>query len=218
MFSSKNGNLTIQVVEDMSQVAFPPSDFSVFNMPDNGVEAARLFKNLYNTPTTRHLSLVFNRHKRHNKLASLANLYSVESWEYFDSITVQYEKTLGSNNGRFVPVSETAHLFYKGQQPDAGDTAWFSDGRTNATNLWDVTAREEELHKFTYNGKFSWETGMLLYSMVKPLAFRTFIYALDTDQENAIAFASHFKLKIQTYCKAEEQALKLIADYEVKNA
>lgn len=218
MYKSKDGNLIVEVVQDISQVVFPPADFSLFNMPDNPEESSRLFKNLYNTPTTRHLCMVFNRHKRHDKLASLANLYSIQSWEYFDTVTVQYEKTIGSNNGRFVPVSEQAHLFYKGEQPDAGQTDWFSEGRTNATNLWDVAAREGELHKYTCNGRFSWELGTLLYSMVRPLAFRSMIYGLDTDHENSIAFAKSLKLKAYVYSTTEVRASAIISQYEASNA
>ena len=216
MFQTKDKVLTIHTADEPTSVAFPPADFGFINVLETAQDTKTLFKNLWNTPASRTLLMAFSRHKRHNKLAAMANFYAIESWEYFDTITLQYEKTLGSNNGRFVPISEQAVLFYKGDQPDAGQTSWFSESRTNATNLWDVNARPEEGNEFTYSGRFSWEMGLLLYSMCKPLAFRTMLYTLDTDHENAIAFARHLKLKMHTVLKDDDQAKLMIKEYEGK--
>lgn len=216
MFQTKDKVLTIHTADEPTQVVFPPVDFGFVNVPETASDTKQLFTNLWNTTAARSLILAFTRHKRHNKLAAMANLYSIESWEYFDTITVQYEKTLGSNNGRFVPISEQAVLFYKGEQPDAAQTSWFSDSRTNATNLWDVTARPEEGNEFTYSGRFSWEMGLLLYSMTKPLAHRTMLYTLDTDHENAIGFARHLKLKMHTVVQTDAEAKEMIKTYEGK--
>ena len=216
MFQSKDKVLTIHTGEEPTQVVFSPADFGFVNVPEGSEDTKQLFKNLYNTTAARSIIMAFTRHKRHNRLAALSNLYVIESWEYFDTITLQYEKTLGSNNGRFVPISEQAHLFYKGDQPDASKTSWFSDSRTNATNLWDVQARPEDGNEFTYSGRFSWEMGLLIYSMAKPLAHRTLIYTLDTDHENAIAFARHLELKIHCVVKDSETATALLKGYQEK--
>jgi hypothetical protein len=218
MFKTRDGLVRIDIAEDLSEVTFPTSDFSIVNMPSDHEEAEDLFDNLYNSPTNRHLSLVFCRHKRSDKLSALSNFSKIKNFEYLDSVHVWYEKASSSSNNGLLPVSEQAVIVFKGSTPDVKNTAWFGeqDGQSNATTLWNVSSQDGEPQKNTYYQKFCWETAMLLMSMSYPLESKRFIYGypLDSDALSLFSFVKKYKIEVQLYVKTTKEANDLLEKYK----
>ena len=217
MFKSKDGLIRIDVAEDLSEVAFPPADFSIVNVPVDHEEAEDLFNNLYNTPTNRHVSLILNRHRRSERLKAMSNL-DRQPFTYLDSVHLWYERASSSSNNGFLPISEQGLIVYKGSAPDVKRTSWFGDhdGNPNATTLWNLAPSQNEPSPHTYFQKFSWEMGLLLYSMSAPLEHNKFIYGfdLDSDAENLFFFCKEHGIEVQLYTRTSKEASELLERYK----
>ena len=213
---SKDGLVEVLVGKDMGQVIFPPLAWSVVNVPTDASETAKLFKNLYNSPTSQHITLAVHRQRKKDKVFSFANLGKLSNdWKYLDTVTILYEKPSSSSNNGFLPVSEPANMFIKGDIPDTDTTAWFNEDVGNATNLWDVgpvdgvDAKEDK----TYYQKFSVETNLILMSMCRPLETRRFAYLCDVDKNEVkriYAFCKAFNLIVCLFAETDSEAKKLI--------
>lgn len=219
MFKTRDGLVRIDIAEDLSEVIFPPADFSILNMPHDHEEAADLFTNLFNSPTSRHISLVFCRHKRGDRLRAMSNFDHIGNWNYLDSIHVWYEKASSSSNNGFLPVSEQGIVLYKGSVPDVKKTEWFSSDDTqysNATTLWNVASQPNEGSTSTYYQKFCWEIPLLLTSMAAPIEHKRFIYGFPTngDEESIFKFCKLYGFSIQLYVKTAKEASDLIERYK----
>jgi hypothetical protein len=222
MIVTDDGLVRIEIASDLSEVIFPASDFSLVNMPTDHEEAEDLFKNLYNTPTNRHISLVFNRHKKEDHIKALAN-FNNTPFTYLDSVHLLYEKATITSTSTFLPLSEGVVILHKGNTPDVATTSWFaSEGvagpRTNATTIWNVAPSEGEPKKFSYYNKLSWEVILLAMSMASPLEHRRFIYALplDGDETSLFELCKKYNLKVQLYCENMQAANKLLEKYNKK--
>ena len=105
MFRSKDGLITIEIVRDISEAVFSNTDFSILNVPFESGKTRKMFRSLYNSPTTKHLSMVLCRHQRKNRLAALAN-YDNLPLKYLDTVNLTYEKATSCSNNGFLPMSE----------------------------------------------------------------------------------------------------------------
>ena len=222
MLASQNDAVRVNVVKDLTQAVFPASCFSILNIPDDSAEANAIFRNLYNSPSPRHLVMAFCRHPKKYSLRALANVFVVEDrtpWEYLDTVHVWYEKPSSSSNTAFLPITEEAYLFYKGSPPNIDKTKWFSgDNSPNATNLWNVSVQPKEDKQFSYYRKFTWEIPLILISMMTPLETRRFIYAPDWEKtpnyESLFKFCQERGMQVQLYAPDAEQARQIVDKYE----
>lgn len=213
MFRTKDGKIEIQAIKSLGDAVFPAADFTLANLPLDHNEAASFATNLYNSPSQRHVLMLFARHSRDEKPTALANLKLVNQagWKLLETVCVWYEKPSTSSNIGFLPVAEEAYIFYKGATPNVKNTEWFSpDGGANATNLWDLTPNEFEGKSFTYYRHFAWEIPLLLATLVDPAETCRFIYALDGDYDHVFKFCREHKQQVSVLLQSEEQAKKLI--------
>lgn len=218
MIRSHDDLIRIEVIESIGNIPPVTADFSIINLPVNPESAKNELSCIYNSPTTRHIVLMLNRQKRKNKIDSMQNLIIAEKvgFEYFDSVSIWYERPSSCSNNGFLPVCETGHLFYKGAAPDARATAWFGDDTANATNLWNVSPQEHEKSQATYYQKFCWEVPLLLLSMAKPLEHKRFIYdaeLTDSELDSLFSFVKYFNIGVQLYSTSESMALHIIRRY-----
>lgn len=218
MFKTRDGSVRIDIAEDLSEVSFPASDFSIINIPTDHEEAEDLFKNLYNSPAFRHISLVLCRHKRSDRMRAMSNFDRIGKFSYLDSVHIWYERASSSSNNGFLPVSEQGVLLYKGSTPDVRKTEWFSqDGQhSNATTLWNVAPSEGEGISSTYFQKFCWEVLLLLMSMSAPLEHNRFIYGFPAngDAISLFKFCKKFNINVQLYVKTAKEASDLLEKYK----
>lgn len=220
MLTSRDGSLTV-LIGDPWSVNYYPADWSVHVIPPELDQAMALSRHLYNTPTTKHVTLLFPRSRRDDRVLCLANVKGFcENWIFLETVSIIYEKPSSCSNAGLLPISETGFLLYKGKELNIRATQWFSDNKTNATNCWDlgVNNLEKELAgvKYSYYQKFSWEMNLLLYSMCKPLAARSFIWSIKlTDQEigSIKVFCKTMNVKSQVVVKNLESAEKLLSVY-----
>jgi hypothetical protein len=198
---------------------FPPASWSVINLPVDQVEARDMFKNLFNTPTARHVSLALCRHRRKERLGATANVAFSQTmgWHYLDTVSIWYEKPSTCSNNGLLPVAEPGFLLYKGDTPDAKRTSWFGQDIANATNLWNLAPQEDEDGAYSYYQRFSWELNMLLMSLATPLEHTRFIYAAplaESDWTGLFKFCKHFMVGVQLYVKTHAEAEAVVAAYE----
>lgn len=216
MYKSKDGLLRVDQAVSLSSVVFPPASWSIINLPVDAAEAQQLFRNLYNSPTSRHVSLVLSRHRRKDRLAATANIGQAKTWSYLDTVSIWYEKPSTCSNNGLLPIAEPGFLLYKGDAPDAKRTEWFSKDMANATNLWNLATQEGE-GDVSYYQKFSWEMNMLLMSLAQPLEHGRFIYGMpisESEQAPLFDFCKHFGIGVQLYAKTLIEAETLVKDYE----
>lgn len=218
MIRSHDDLIRIEVVESIGN--FPPvaADFSIVNLSVNPEHAKTALQSIYNSPTSRHVSLLLNRHKRKDKVDAMQNLSIAQKigFEYFDTVGIWYEKPSSCSNNGFLPVCEVGHLFYKGAAPDAKTTEWFGDDTSNATNLWNVSPQDKEQMQATYYQKFCWEVPLLLLSLVKPLEHKRFVYdaeLTDGELDSLFAFVRYFNIGVQLYQTSESMALHILRRY-----
>lgn len=218
MFQTRDGLVRIDIAEKLSEVAFPASDFSIINLPYDKKEASELFTNLYNSPSSKHVSLVLIRQKKSDKLKTMGNFDSIGDWAYLDSVHLWYEKASSSSNNGFLPVSEQGVLVHKGSAPDVKKTSWFSDNQefSNATTLWNLASQENEEISSTYYQRFCWELPMLLMSMMRPLENNRFIYGLPIreDAHNIFKFCRQYNISVQLYVRTTKEASELLEKYK----
>jgi hypothetical protein len=177
--------IEIEYVQKVSDCIFPSADWSVINVPESQEDSVKLSKLLYNTPQSNHICLLLNRHPRKKRILTLANpsVFVANSWQYLETVNISYDKPSSCSNHGLLPVSETGHVFFKGVKPSTQNTEWFSDGNyNNATNFWDISARDSEGEN-SYYQRFSAELNLLLRSLCGPLSTRKFIYAVDSNAE-----------------------------------
>lgn len=220
MLMSKDGLIKVDQAVDLASVVFPPSSWSIVNLPVDSTEAESMFKNLYNTPTARHVSLALCRHRRKERLQATANVAQSQAigWGYLDTVSIWYEKPSTCSNNGLLPVAEPGFLLYKGDTPDAKRTAWFGENIANATNLWNIAPQEAEDGTYSYYQKFSWELNMLLMSLATPLEHTRFIYAMPvaaSDWSTIFKFCKHFLVGVQLYAKTHAEAEAIVAAYEI---
>lgn len=219
MIKSKDEYITIHWSKNICDATFQPADWSIMNIPHSAKDATKVSKMLYNSATSKHICLALNRQKKNKKIETLANLnvfLNQCEWQFLDNVTILYEKPSSSSSTGFLSLSEPGYLFYKGLSPDVTKTQWFSDQYANATNFWDVAAREKEsLGKNTYFKQFSWELGLLLYSLCGMHEYRSFLYL---DSFNAAellsihAFCREHQMKGQLHVSSIEKAKKAIEE------
>lgn len=216
MIASKDGLIRIDQAASLASVVFPPASWSVVNLPIEADDAERMFKNLYNSPTSRHICLVLCRHRRKERLAATANISKAIQWSYLDTVSIWYEKPSTCSNNGLLPVAEPGFLMYKGDTPDAKRTEWFGDGLANATNLWNLATQADE-GAHSYYQKFSWEMNMLLMGLAGPLEHGRFIYGMplvESDRRLIFGFCRHFDIGVQLYAKTHYEAEEIIREYE----
>ena len=219
MFKTKDNVVRIDIAEDISEVVFPAADFSILNMPVDHEESDDIFTNLYNSPTNRHIALVFCRHKRADRMAATGNFGRDNPFTYLDNVHVFYEKASSSSNNGLLPVSEQAVIYYKGNTPDVKKTQWFASedsGHSNATTLWNVSAQQDEPSESTYFQRFCWEVGQLLMSMSSPMEHRRFIYGfpVENDADSLFSFCRAHNLQVQLYVRTTKEATELLDLYK----
>lgn len=217
MLKSKDEYITIHWSKNVSDATFQPADWSIINTPATPKDAAKISKNIYNSATSKHICLAFNRQKKNKKIETMANfpVFSQSSpWEFLDAVTVLYEKPASSSSTGFLSLAEPGYLFFKGLSPDVNNTKWFSDKYSNATNFWDVCARnDEKIGKNTYYRQFSWELGLLLYSLCGIHEYRSFLYLDNFNNAELLSihnFCKEHELKAQLHVSTIEKAKKAI--------
>lgn len=211
MFNSASGQIKVDVVKNIAYTTFPAADFSLVNCPGDVMVAKDLFTNLFNTPVSRHIMLVFVRHTREDKVKALMNLAQAElaGWQLLDPVSIWYERPSGPSNIGLLSVCEDAYIFYKGQVPNIKNTSWFAPESPNATNHWGVTPAEHEGKSHTYFRRFSWEISLLLATMSQPAETKKLIYGLDGDHESVVKFCTEYGMSAQMYAKNAEEAKKI---------
>jgi hypothetical protein len=216
MFRSKDGLVRIEQVSNFSDAVFLPASWSVINIPNNTEQAESLFKNLYNTPTTRHVTLVLNRNRKKDKLHAISNiiLAQKQGWSYLDTVSIMYEKGITSSSS-LSSVSEIGYILYKGEPPELKNTAWFAENG-NASNLWNLSAQAEEPLKATTYQKFSWEIQLLLLSLSKPNEYSKFIYGLpasDSELVSIFQFVNTYQVSVLLYVPDISSAELILSNY-----
>lgn len=182
--------LDIAVAKSVSQLVLPPADFSIVNLPESEKETREAFQRLYDTPSSRHVSLVLFRGKRGDRLGRISNYSEIpDSWGFLDSVFITYDKPSTCSNNGFLPLAEMGQLIYKGPAPDTKKTSWFRDGRSNATNLWDLSVQAGEAGEYSYHNTFNWEMMLLLMSMSGPMETRRFIYGLPINKAEFVSMS-----------------------------
>ena len=215
MFRSHDDLIRIDVCRNINSVIFPPVDCSILNIPDDANDAKNLFSSLWNAPAVHHLSLLFCRHKKKNRLKAMSN-FANTPFSYLDSVHIWYEKASSCSNNGFLPLSEQGVLLHKGTIPNIKNTDWFASDLSNATTLWNVSVQEKEPRQFTYHQKFSWEIVLLLLSMCKPWTYQRFIYGFSGDRDSIFEFCRTFNIGVQLYESTAQEANELIKQYEEK--
>lgn len=218
MIRSHDDLIRIEVIKNINNIPPVVSDFSIIDLPLSADEAHFSLLSIFNSPTPRHITLLLNRQKRKDRVDALMNLSIAQKigFEYLDTVSIWYERPSTCSNNGFLPVCEVGYLFYKGAAPDVKTTAWFSDDKNNATNLWNVSAQPTEPRQVTYYQKFSWEIPLLLMSMSKPLENRRFIYHTelsDPEYESLFRFCKQYKMGVQLYSTSDATALHIIRSY-----
>lgn len=215
MHRSKDGKITADAVASVGDAVFPAADISLFNLPAESSVSKSFFENLYNSPSQNHILLIFNRQSRKDKLLATKNISNTCGFEFLDVVHLWYEKPSTSSNIGLLPIAEEAYLLYKGDVPNVKNTAWFSDGNPNATNLWGLTPAEYENRSSTYHKKFAWEVALLLYTMKEPLVHNRIIYGLDDDYEHVLKFAKTYNISVHFVVNSDNVAKQIISRYEV---
>ena len=218
MIRSHDDLIRVEIVSDSGIVMPVAADFSIINLPLSHTQTKETLTNVFNSPTSRHITLLLNRHRRKDKVLAMTNLkIAIDvGFEYLDTVSIWYEKPSSCSNNGFLPTCEIGYLFYKGAAPDVSTTAWFGDDTSNATNLWGVMPQEKENRPSTYYQKFAWEIPLLLLSMAKPLEHRRFIYNAElTEQEldSLFRFCKHFNTSVQLYTTDQANGLHIIRSY-----
>lgn len=219
MLKSKDGYITIYWSKNISDVTFQPADWSIVNIPPIAKDAVKMSRLLYNSATSKHICLAVNRQKKNKKIDTMANLSIFSKncpWQFLDMVNILYEKPASSSSTGFLSLSEPGFVFYKGLSPDVTKTQWFSDKYSNATNFWDLSAREgESIGKHTYFKQFSWELGLLLYSLTGIHEYRSFLYLDDFNNAELTSihtFCKEHELKAQLHVSSIDKAKKAIDD------
>jgi hypothetical protein len=218
MIRSHDDLIRIEVA-NIATAPIPPTDFSILSIPDSEQSAKSLMRHLFDSPTSRHTTLLLNRKPRQKRLQTLKLLPEIASigFEYLDSVTIWYEKPTSCSNHGFLPVAEHAHLFYKGLIPDVKTTKWFGDETANATNLWGVTSQPKENRPVTYFQRFCWEIPLLLLSLTKPLEHNRFMYGVEIaeqDLASLFGFVRHFNIGVCLFAPTDQAALHIVREYE----
>lgn len=222
MQTSKEGLLTV-LFGDSWSVNFYPADWSIGVIPDTPHQTQLLSKHLFNNPSSKHVTLMLSRSRKEDRIANISNIgsfysSSTDSWQFLDTVSISYDKPSTCSNSGLLPISEFGFLFYKGVAgPNTAATSWFRDDRHNASNLWDVSVGEYEKrvtgNKSTHHQRFSWELNLLMYSVSKPMACRSFIYMPKLTESEATClalFCKEFHLKAQIITKNSEYADKIV--------
>lgn len=223
MIRSHDDLIRVEVVSNPNIVMPVAADFSIINLPLDPTHTKDSLTNLFNSPTSRHITLLLNRHRRKDKVLAMTNLkIAIDvGFEYLDTVSIWYEKPSSCSNNGFLPTCEIGYLFYKGVAPDVGTTSWFGDGTSNATNLWGVTPQEKENRPSTYYQKFAWEIPLLLLSMSNPLEHRRFVYNDDLSEpelDSLFRFCRHFNIATQIFTTTQANGLHIIRLYNTDYA
>jgi len=218
MIRSHDDLIRIEVIKSIGNIPPVAADFSIINLPVSAECARNELMSIYNSPTARHISLLLNRHKKKDKVDAMLNVTIAQSigFEFFDTVSIWYERPSSCSNNGFLPVCEIGNVFHKGPAPDAKSTEWFGDETSNATNLWNVSPQKEEKSQATYYQKFCWEVPLLLLSMSKPLEHKRFIYdaeLTDGELESLFSFVRYFNIGVQLHETSEAMALHIIRRY-----
>ena len=215
MYSSKDGLIYIEIAKDLSQVVFPPADFSVIEVPEDTKKAADIFHHLFDTPTRRHLLLLLFRGRRLNQLKSISNV-TTSPFELLDFIHMKYDKASSSSNQGFLPIVELGIVMFKGLRPNLANTKWFSENNSNATNFWDLSAQPGELSQYTHYQRVCWEVLLLMYSLASPREYQRMIYGLKSQYDSVIALCKLYGIAVQLYVNDAREAEKILVKYQGK--
>jgi len=201
--------IQVEVVRSLGDAIFQPADWSILNLPTSKAEANSMMKNLYNTPVSRHVTLLVCRHQRKNRLQALSNLAkATQTWKFLDSISITYDKPSSCSNNGFLPIAEHGFLVHKGETPDPKRTRWFNESASNATTLWDVGSKAYEGNHTRYQ-RFSSELNLIMYSLCGMLETRKFIYGVSIRREEVrplYCFCREHMLTAQLYVTSQEEA------------
>ena len=218
MIRSHDDLIRVEVINNISEIPPVAADFSILNLPLSETDTRGELLNIFNSPTARHTTLLLNRHNRKERISTTMNLSIAQKtgFEYLDTVTIWYERSSTCSNNGFLPVCEVGYLFHKGAAPDVKTTAWFSEDKSNATNLWNITSQENEPKSVTYYQKFAWEVPLLLMSLAKPLENRRFIYTpelSDYEYDSLFKFCRQHNIGVQLYSASDAIALHIVRSY-----
>lgn len=224
MYSSTDGLINITIASDISSVVFQPADWSLISISPSKPKTVNIATNLFNMPTSRHISLVVNRNKKHemvNAIANVAVFGQTAEWKYLDSVSISYAKSASCSSSSFLPLCEQGVIYYKGSTPQVSSTMWAAEtDYNNATNEWILLnqAKENEFIKKTTCKKFSWELQLILMSMCGTLEYSRFIYGVPVDSitlmeaRSIYAFCVHYNLKCELFASASEDAKRFLEE------
>jgi hypothetical protein len=218
MYKSKDDVLNINVGIDQSNVVFGPADWSVINLSPSPDETKKIFNNVYQTPTSKHVMLAVCRQKRKERLKAISNVNLHGMFNYLESVSIIYDKPKACSNNGLLPLSEIGFLFYKGSLPSVEKTKWFREDYNNATNAWDLSVQDSKNEgQSSYYQRFSWELNLILMSLATPLQNRRFIYTLplnESEQLSLFSFCTEMFLRVELFCESSQEALQIIKNYE----
>lgn len=168
-------------------------------------------------PVERHVMMMVTRHRRKDRVEAISNLAIVQgtTFDYYDSVTIEYQRPASSSNSGLLPLSEPAYLFYRGEAPDAGRTKWFRDGSNNATTVWDVAAQPGEGEP-TQHQRFCWELHQLMMSLTTPRTHNRFNLVCPIGQkeyDRLFQFCRVHSIGVNICTDDEDQASEIIEQY-----
>ena len=217
MIKSKDGLVEVLVGSSIGSIILPPLAWSIVNVPSDEEEAESLFKNLYNSPTSHHITLAVHRHRKKERVASMGNLALIKSdnWTYLDTVSILYQKPSSSSNNGFLPLAEPGHIFCKGDIPDTSTTAWFNEDAGNATNLWDLGPTDvlDAENEKAYYQKYNNQLNLIMMSMCVPMEYRRFAYLCSVDGGDLAKiykFCKGLNIGVCLYASTDTEARKMI--------
>lgn len=214
---SSDGNLTIEYVKNKHEIVIPASDVLVVNAPTKLEEMEQLNKSIRSLPSTeKYLVLLLFRHNKSDLIESFSNLKNITELEFLDYIDITYQKS-SRRTGTFVHLGEIGFLFYKGTQPNVSNTAWFRQGQLNASNHWDLSPYsidedKEDVEQSVYP-KFSWDLGLLLFTLGMPQQHKKIVWTLPYD-DNLLKFVINFNIKLHLITSSDEESIEAATIYE----
>lgn len=208
MLKTKDNYIQVEYIKNLGDAPIHMADWSIVNISVDKRETEQFFSKLYNSPNDNHVSLVLCRHNKKKRIDALSNISLIGDYlKYLETICISYEKPSSCSNNGLLPIAETGYLFYRGILPDIKGTSWFREGSANATNMWDIGARNGESLKKTYFKRFSWELQLIMYSLSGNLKYRSFLYiapiSSDSEVEDIYNFCKTYNISCVLYIDDE---------------
>lgn len=213
---SKDGRITIFITDNPTKNALlPQTDFSLVELPIEKEDVVPLFKELFRTQKTNHISLVSSRLPKKTRLKTFANMALIEEtgFKYHDHITILSQAEYKNIPSNLTQIGETFVLFTKGDELNKEATAWFREDLGNCGNVWDVTPQEgEKITSKTVSRHFSWEQGVLMSQLASPLISRKFL-VIGKVEPAMVEFALRFNLCLHAISTDEVSARRVLKVY-----